>query len=65
MAVMQEAILLPNSDFEDCLTAAAAHRAGCAFIVTRDPRGFRGSPVEAVTPKAAVAILRANPRART
>jgi predicted nucleic acid-binding protein len=58
------ALLMPGSDFEDCVTAAAAHRSGCAFIVTRDPRGFRASPVEAVTPQAAIGILRANPRPR-
>src|ERR1700722_4224165 len=56
--VIHEALQMPGSDFEDCVTAAAAHRSGCAFIVTRDPRGFRASPVEAVTPAAAVAILR-------
>jgi predicted nucleic acid-binding protein len=57
--VIHAALQMPGSDFEDCVTAAAAHRSGCAFIVTRDPRGFRGAPVEAVTPEAAIAILRA------
>jgi predicted nucleic acid-binding protein len=60
-SVIHEALQMPGSDFEDCITAAAARRSGCAFIVTRDPRGFRSSPVEAVTPQAAIAILRANP----
>jgi len=62
--VIDEALQMPGSDFEDCVTAAAAHRSGCAFIVTRDPRGFRASPVEAVTPAAAIGILRANRRPR-
>jgi predicted nucleic acid-binding protein len=62
--VIQEALQMPGSDFEDCVTAAAAHRSGCAFIVTRDPRGFRASPVEAVTPQAAIGILRASRRPR-
>jgi predicted nucleic acid-binding protein len=57
-AVIHEALQMPGSDFEDCVTAAAAHRSGCAFIVTRDPRGFRASPVEAIAPAAAIAILR-------
>jgi predicted nucleic acid-binding protein len=61
---MQEALQMPGSDFEDCVTAAAAHRSGCAFIVTRDPRGFRASPVEAVTPQAAIGVLRASRRHR-
>lgn len=66
-AAVHEALQMPGSDFEDCVTAAAAHRSGCAFIVTRDARGFRGSPVEAVTPEAAIAILRrrAHPRSRS
>jgi predicted nucleic acid-binding protein len=63
--VIHEALQMPGSDFEDCVTAAAAHRSGCAFIVTRDPRGFRASPVEAVTPEAAIAILRADRRPRS
>jgi hypothetical protein len=36
---------------------AAAHRAGCDFIVTRDPRGFRSSPVRALAPETAAAAL--------
>jgi predicted nucleic acid-binding protein len=60
--VIHEALLMPGSDFEDCVTAAAAHRSGCAFIVTRDPRGFRASPVEAVTPQMAIGVLRASRR---
>jgi predicted nucleic acid-binding protein len=62
--VIHEALQMPGSDFEDCVTAAAAHRSGCAFIVTRDPRGFRASPVEAVTPQAAIGVLRATRRPR-
>jgi predicted nucleic acid-binding protein len=61
-AAIHEALQMPGSDFEDCVTAAVAHQSRCAFIVTRDPRGFRASPVEAVTPEAAIAILRINPR---
>lgn len=53
-----EALRMPGSDFEDCVTAAAARRASCELIVTRDPRGFRASPVKPVTPQAAVALLR-------
>ena len=56
-AVIQEALGLPLSDFEDAVTAAAARGAGCAYIATRDPRGFRGSPVRSVTPEAVIPIL--------
>jgi len=51
-AVIREALQLPCSDFQDAVTAAAARLAGCDYIVTRDPRGFRGSPVRSLTPEA-------------
>jgi predicted nucleic acid-binding protein len=55
--VIEEALQLPNSDFEDAVTAAAARLAGCEFIVTRDPKGFRGSPVRCYTPDAIIPLL--------
>ena len=39
------------------VTAAAARTAGCEFIVTRDPKGFRGSPVRSLTPEAVTPLL--------
>lgn len=56
-AVVQEALQLPFSDFEDAVTAAAGRLAGCEYIVTRDPKGFRGSPVRSLTPEALVPLL--------
>jgi predicted nucleic acid-binding protein len=56
-AVVQEAMQLPFSDFEDAVTAAAARLAGCEWIVTRDPKGFRGSPVRSLTPEAVTPLL--------
>ena len=50
--VIQEALQLPFADFEDAVTAAAARVAGCDFIVTRDPKGFRESPIRALAPEA-------------
>jgi predicted nucleic acid-binding protein len=55
--VIQEALQLTFSDFEDAVTAAAARLAGCDSIVTRDPKGFRGSPVRALTPEAVIPLL--------
>ena len=55
--VLHEALELSCPDFEDAVAAAAARRAGCEFIVTRAPRGFRGSPVRVCTPEAAVPLL--------
>jgi predicted nucleic acid-binding protein len=56
-AVIQEALQLSFSDFEDAVTAAAARFAGCECIVTRDPKGFRGSPVRCLTPEAVTPLL--------
>jgi predicted nucleic acid-binding protein len=56
-AVVQEALQLPCSDFEDAVTAAAARMAGCECIVTRDPKGFRGSPIRSLTPEAVMPLL--------
>jgi predicted nucleic acid-binding protein len=55
--VVQEALQLPFTDFEDAVTAAAARLAGCECIVTRDPKGFRRSPVRALTPEAVAPLL--------
>jgi len=56
-AVIQAALPLTSSDFEDAVTAAAARFSGCDGIVTRDPRGFRGSPVPVFTPEAVAPLL--------
>jgi len=56
-AVCEEALQLAFPDFEDAVTAAAARIAGCDCIVTRDPKGFRGSPVRPLTPEAVVPLL--------
>lgn len=56
-AVIEQAIQLSAPNFEDAVTAAAAHRAHCEVIVTRDLKGFQKSPVPAVTPEAAVHLI--------
>src|SRR5437899_2527528 len=55
--VIQDALQLSLPGFEDSVTAAAARLAGCDFIVTRDPNGFRGSPIRSLTPEAFLPIL--------
>ena len=55
--VVADALQLSMADFEDSVTAAAARTAGCDYIVTRDPKGFRGSPVRTLTPEAASALV--------
>ena len=56
-SVLREALAQGSTDFEDAVTSSAANRAGCILIVTRDPRGFRHSPVRAVAPDTALALL--------
>jgi predicted nucleic acid-binding protein len=56
-AVLNRALALRWADFEDAVTAAAARRAKCDVVVTRNARHFRGSPVRALTPSEAVAWL--------
>jgi predicted nucleic acid-binding protein len=55
--VIDEAFALKFADFEDAVTAAAARAAGCDCIATRDPKGFRGSPVRALLPEQIVPLL--------
>lgn len=56
--IIQQAIQASGQDFEDSVTAAAAQASGCHVIVTRDPKGFRRSPVPALNPALALALLR-------
>ena len=56
--VLAEALTSPSNDFEDAVTAAAARHAQCGFLVTRDPRGFKGSAVRVMAPEAVNALLR-------
>lgn len=56
-AVLARALALGWPDFEDAVCAAAAAAAGCDVIVTRDISGFRDTPVPAVHPAAALALL--------
>jgi hypothetical protein len=58
-AVLQLALELPFADFEDAVTAASAQFAGCEYLLTRDPKGFRASPVRCLTPEAALPLLSA------
>ena len=56
-SIIREAFELRALDFEDSVTAVAALRAGCDLIVTRDPKGFRGSLVSVLAPEAAAPLL--------
>lgn len=56
-SVLNAALGLKWTDFEDAVTAAAAKRAKCDGLVTRNPRDFKGSAVRVLTPSEAVAWL--------
>lgn len=56
-AVLQRALILAWPDLEDAVCAAAAEAAGCDLIVTRDPAGFKNSPVPTVDAATALALF--------
>jgi len=56
-AVLRAAVALGWADFEDAVTAAAARRARCEAIVTRNPRDYQRSPVRVISPAEAAAWL--------
>ncbi len=45
---------LPMADFEDAMQVAAARECGARYIVTRNVRDYRRSPIRAVTPRDAL-----------
>ena len=47
---LKKAMELSMTDFEDALVAVCAKRVGAEYIVTRDEKGFNGSPVPPITP---------------
>ena len=57
--VLDAALALGWTDFEDAVTAAAARRAKCDAIVTRNPRDFKGAHVRVLAPAEAAAWLAA------
>lgn len=56
--ILEIAYHMNGSDFEDCVQIAAALRSGVDAIVTRDPAGFKTSPVPIVSPIELSDILR-------
>jgi hypothetical protein len=57
---MLQALALGFSDFEDAVQAACAPRINADWIVTRNLRDFRKSPVVARPPGAVLAAIRAS-----
>ena len=48
--ILSSARTLGFADYEDAVVAAAAKKAQCAYIITRNKRDFANSPVPALTP---------------
>lgn len=49
--VLEQAIALGLTDFEDAVQVASAIKLGLEAIVTRDVDGFTGSPIAVLSPK--------------
>ncbi|MBN3950459.1 MAG: PIN domain-containing protein [Nostoc sp. NMS7] len=49
--VLEQAIALGLTDFEDAVQVASAIKLGLEAIVTRDLDGFTGSPIRVLSPK--------------
>jgi predicted nucleic acid-binding protein len=55
--VLRRAAAAGWADFEDAVTAAAAARARCDAIVTRNPKDFAKASIRVITPALAAAAL--------
>ena len=51
------AAALPMTDFEDAMQVAAADACGARYIVTRNMKAFRRSPIPAISPQDALGKL--------
>ncbi len=58
-AVLERAQMLNGSDYEDNVQVACAEINSLDAIITRDPRGFAGSPVAIWSPKECLERLKA------
>lgn len=56
--VIEQALVLPQKDFEDAVQMVAGLRAGADYIVTRDLDGFKAGPLPAITPGELLALVR-------
>ena len=54
---MDFALQLRMADFEDAMQVAAARASGARYVVTRNARDFRRSPIPAITPEEALEAL--------
>jgi hypothetical protein len=55
--VLADALSLGWPDFEEAVQASAGLAAGAQYLITRDARGFRGSPIAVLAPIEFLGIL--------
>jgi len=60
---LRHALGLNWVDFEDAVQASCAEKAEADYLVTRDKKGFKKSPVKPVTPAEALALISYVPEA--
>lgn len=56
-AVLEQALNLPYSDFEDAVQMMAAVRSGVQYLVTRNVRDYRAGPLPVLQPAELLALL--------
>jgi predicted nucleic acid-binding protein len=56
-AELQDALTYSVPDFEDAVQAAAARASGVDYLVTRNEKDFRNSPVPVADPATVLALL--------
>ena len=52
-----QALVLEFSDFEDAVQTACAMKIGADYLVTRNEKDFKGSPIPILPPGAVLALL--------
>jgi predicted nucleic acid-binding protein len=58
--VVRRALAMGWPDFEDAVCAAAGEAAGCHALATRDPGGFKRSPLPVMTAMEALTAVRSS-----
>ena len=56
--VLQNALDLGWRDFKDAVQMASAAAAGADFLVTRNPKDFKGGPIPTLQPSEMLALIR-------
>lgn len=55
--VIEQALALPMGDFEDAVQMAAAMQSGADYLVTRNVKDYKSSPLPAIRPAELIPLL--------